>query len=83
MDEETLPLSKAAERADLSREYLARLLKANTIKGHKETTPVGSYWLVDIASLDAYVQKRHKPGPKGPIGPRKPKGEQNGRTESH
>ena len=59
-----LILSEAAERGELSKEHLARLLKSGAIKGRKKKTPVGEYWLVDVASLDQYVKTPHKPGRK-------------------
>lgn len=59
--ENELPVKVASERSNLSISYLIRLIHAGKIKGKR----FGPMWLIDAASLDAYLSQEHKRGPKG------------------
>lgn len=55
---EEITVREASAHSDLSISYLARLLKEGKITGRR----IGYMWVVDKASLDAYVSEKHKPG---------------------
>ncbi|GCF07321.1 hypothetical protein KDI_08850 [Dictyobacter arantiisoli] len=53
---------QAEERSELSRIYIAQLLRKGTLDGFK----LGRDWFVYIDSLEQFLQTKRKPGPKGP-----------------
>lgn len=59
---EYITTSQAAERAELSRVYLAQLLRKGTLDGFQ----FGRDWFVYVDSLEQFLQQKRKPGPKGP-----------------
>jgi excisionase family DNA binding protein len=63
MEERELTIAEAVKLSGYSRSHLAELARQGLIKGRM----VGPIWLIDRASLVAYMQASHKPGPKGPI----------------
>lgn len=54
--------AQAAERSDLSQVYLAQLLRQSKLEGFQ----LGRDWYIYTDSLEAFLQKKRKPGPKGP-----------------
>lgn len=67
MDQERLTTPQAQKLSGLSITYLAALARA----GKLNAVRIGRDWLIDKESLEAYLAKDRKPGPKGPIGKRK------------
>ncbi len=63
MEEKELPIAEAVKLSGYSHPYLARLAK----RGKIQARMVGPIWLIDRASLQAYMAAPHKSGPKGPI----------------
>ena len=55
-----LTTKQAAEVVDLSRDHIRRLLEHGTVEGMK----IGRDWLVNVTSLNYYMEHRPKPGPK-------------------
>jgi hypothetical protein len=53
---------QAEERSELSRIYIAQLLRKGILDGFK----LGRDWFVYTDSLEAFLQTKRKPGPKGP-----------------
>lgn len=53
---------QAEERSDLSRIYIAQLLRKGTLEGFK----LGRDWFVYTDSLNTFLNTKRKPGPKGP-----------------
>jgi len=53
---------QAEERSELSRIYIAQLLRKGTLDGFK----LGRDWFVYTDSLDSFLRTKRKPGPKGP-----------------
>ncbi|GHO78430.1 hypothetical protein KSD_62010 [Ktedonobacter sp. SOSP1-85] len=60
---ECITTPDASMRSGLSTTHLARLLRNGTLEGKK----LGNDWLVYTDSLEKYLAKPRKPGPKGPI----------------
>lgn len=56
----------ASHYASLSQGHIMRLVRSGEIAARKVETPGGYYWLINQASLDAYLAKPRKPGP--PVG---------------
>jgi excisionase family DNA binding protein len=63
MEEKELPIAEAVKLSGYSKPYLARLAK----RGDIQARMLGPIWLIDRASLQAYMTTPHKSGPKGPI----------------
>ena len=63
MEEKELTITQAVKLSGYSKPYLARLAK----RGDIQARMVGPIWLIDRASLVAYMNTPHKSGPKGPI----------------
>ena len=59
---ESITTAQAAERSDLSQVYLAQLLREHKLEGFQ----LGRDWYVYTDSLEAFLQHKRKPGPKGP-----------------
>jgi excisionase family DNA binding protein len=59
---ESITTAQAAKRSDLSQVYLAQLLRENKLEGFQ----LGRDWYVYTDSLEAFLQQKRKPGPKGP-----------------
>ena len=57
-----LSISEAAQTCDLSHTYLGLLARQGIIEGIK----VGNMWLIYDDSLQTFLSKPRKPGPKGP-----------------
>lgn len=58
-EESELTAKEASEQYNLSVGYLIRLAKKGKIKGRQ----IGGFmWLLDRASIEAYVSQPHKPG---------------------
>ena len=55
-----ITVREASEKTGLTRKHINYLLREGTVKGHK----IETVWLVDLASLEAYIKSRPKPGPK-------------------
>lgn len=53
---------QAAERASLSANYIATLLRKKKLEGFQ----LGRDWFVYTDSLNQFLQANRKPGPKGP-----------------
>lgn len=51
-----LSLKEACDYSKLSRTYLRYLWEHNQIKADK----IGNFWVVEIASLDAFLQRREQ-----------------------
>jgi len=58
---EHLSILEAAERSDLTRTYLALLLRRGTLEGFRH----GRGWFVYTDSLETFLATPHKPGPRG------------------
>lgn len=54
---------QASESSGLSKVHLARLLRDGILEGIQ----LGRDWLIYTDSLEKYLEKPHKPGPKGPM----------------
>lgn len=59
---EYITTPQAARLADLSANYIATLLRKNRLEGFQ----LGRDWFVYTDSLNQFLQKPRKPGPKGP-----------------
>jgi hypothetical protein len=59
---EFIKTAQAVERSDLSQVYLAQLLREGKLEGFQ----LGRDWYVYTDSLEAFLRKKRKPGPKGP-----------------
>lgn len=59
---EYLSTPQAAKRANLSRLHIARLLRSKKLEGFQ----FGREWFVYIDSLESYLAKPRRTGPKGP-----------------
>ncbi len=59
---ESITTAQAAKRSDLSQVYLAQLLREKKLEGFQ----LGRDWYVYTDSLEAFLQQKRKPGPKGP-----------------
>lgn len=57
-----LTSSQARKYADLSNVYLAQLLRKGTLDGFK----IDREWFIYLDSLEQFLSKHRKPGPKGP-----------------
>ena len=57
-----LTTPQAADRANLSRLHIARLLRDNKLEGFQ----MGREWFVYVDSLERYLANPRKTGPKGP-----------------
>ena len=57
-----LSISEAAQLCDLSHTYLGLLARKGLIEGIK----IGKMWLIYDDSLQSFLSKPRKPGPKGP-----------------
>jgi len=55
-----LTAPEAAKRHGLSRRYLVYLVSHRLVRGRK----AGGTWLIDAASLNAYLARPRQPGPK-------------------
>src|SRR5436309_10466173 len=64
-----LTSSQARKHSDLSGVYLAQLLRKGTLEGFK----IDREWFIYTDSLEQFLAKTRKPGPKGP---RKPSSEE-------
>src|SRR6266852_213827 len=62
---ECLTSSQARQRSDLSSVYLAQLLRKGTLEGFK----IDREWFIYAASLEQFLAKNRKPGPRGPRKP--------------
>ncbi len=58
-----LSTPQAAQRANLSRLHIARLLRNKKLEGFQ----FGREWFVYVDSLENYLASPRKTGPKGPI----------------
>lgn len=59
---EYLTTTQAAERSGLSKNYIATLLRRETLDGFQ----LGRDRFVYVDSLDQFLKANRKPGPKGP-----------------
>jgi excisionase family DNA binding protein len=57
-----LTTPQAADRANLSRLHIARLLRNKKLEGFQ----LGRSWVVYVDSLERYLANPRKTGPKGP-----------------
>jgi hypothetical protein len=57
--------SQARHYSDLSSVYLAQLLRKGVLEGFK----IDREWFIYVDSLDQFLAKHRKPGPKGPRKP--------------
>lgn len=57
-----LTSSQAKKYSDLSGVYLAQLLRKGTLEGFK----IDREWFIYTDSLDQFLAKTRKPGPRGP-----------------
>ena len=57
-----LTSSQASTYADLSKVYLAQLLRKGTLEGFK----IDREWFIYADSLELFLARKRKPGPKGP-----------------
>jgi excisionase family DNA binding protein len=57
-----LTTPQAADRANLSRLHIARLLRDKKLEGFQ----LGREWFVYVDSLESYLENLRKTGPKGP-----------------
>jgi hypothetical protein len=60
-----LTSSQARQYSDLSGVYLAQLLRKGTLEGFK----IDREWFIYIDSLEQFLAKTRKPGPRGPRKP--------------
>ena len=60
-----LTTSQARKHSDLSRVYLAQLLRKGTLEGFK----IDREWFIYADSLEQFLAKNRKPGPRGPRKP--------------
>lgn len=73
---ECLTSSQARQYSDLSNVYLAQLLRKGVLEGFK----IDREWFIYADSLDQFLAKNRKPGPRGP---RKPLSEEDTRDTNH
>lgn len=66
---ECLTSSQTRQHSDLSNVYLAQLLRKGTLEGFK----IDREWFIYTDSLEQFLAKNRKPGPRGP---RKPPSEE-------
>src|SRR5260370_27953763 len=59
---ECLTSSQARQQSDLSNVYLAQLLRIGTLEGFK----IDREWFIYTDSLEQFLAKNRKPGPRGP-----------------
>lgn len=57
-----LTSTQARQYADLSNVYLAQLLRKGTLDGFK----IDREWFIYLDSLEQFLSRHRKPGPKGP-----------------
>jgi hypothetical protein len=57
-----LTSTQARKYADLSNVYLAQLLRKGTLEGFK----IDREWFIYLDSLEEFLSRHRKPGPKGP-----------------
>ncbi len=62
---ECLTSSQARQHSDLSSVYLAQLLRKGTLEGFK----IDREWFIYADSLEQFLAKHRKPGPRGPRKP--------------
>lgn len=62
-DRACITTSQAAEQSGLSKVYLARLLREETLDGFQLTRD----WFIYIDSLEQFLATPRKSGPKGPM----------------
>lgn len=62
---ECLTSSQARHYSDLSGVYLAQLLRKGTLEGFK----IDREWFIYTDSLEQFLAKARKPGPRGPRKP--------------
>ena len=62
-DRECITTSQAAEQSGLSRVYLARLLREETLDGFQ----LARDWFIYTDSLEQFLATPRKSGPKGPM----------------
>jgi hypothetical protein len=62
---ECLTSSQARQHSDLSNVYLAQLLRKGTLEGFK----IDREWFIYTDSLEHFLAKNRKPGPRGPRKP--------------
>ncbi len=60
-----LTSSQARKHSDLSSVYLAQLLRKGTLEGFK----IDREWFIYTDSLEQFLAKNRKPGPRGPRKP--------------
>jgi excisionase family DNA binding protein len=61
-DREHMTTAQAADRSDLSAIYLRQLLRQGKLEGFQ----LGRDWYIYADSLETFLQRKRKPGPKGP-----------------
>ncbi len=59
-ERDEMTVRQASQASFLSGSYLIRLINAGKIKGRK----LGSFWIIDRPSLEAYLASERKPGKK-------------------
>ncbi len=62
LDRPHIPTPEAQKRTQLSKSYLAYLLRKGTLEGFR----MGRDWFIYTDSLEHFLAQEHKPGPKGP-----------------
>jgi hypothetical protein len=61
LDRAYVPTSEAQKRSGFSRSYLGLLLRNERIEGFR----LGREWFIYLDSLNQFLEKPRKPGPKG------------------
>ncbi len=61
-EREKITTLEAEQRSGLSRNYLALLLRKGRLEGERPSRD----WFVYVDSLDNFLAKKRKPGPRGP-----------------
>ena len=69
-DREYITTSQAARRSELSKNYVATLLRSGKLDGFQLAQ--GTDWFVYTDSLEQFLKANRKPGPKGPRKKRQP-----------
>ncbi len=62
LDRAYIPTPEARKRTGLSRSYLGLLLRNGDLEGFR----LGRDWFIYTDSLERFLKKPRKPGPKGP-----------------
>ncbi len=77
LDRTYVPTSEAQKLSGFSRSYLGLLLRNGEVEGFR----LGREWFLYVDSLNGFLEKPRKPGPKGSR--TKPKGDASNTSPSH